>query len=994
MNLYKKIQSRWAVGFFAASFLIVMVLLLIPRLVNLEVVKQNIISRLSTSMAGELVYRQLDLRWFPQPSIAIYAANLTRPDDQLISISALKIYPKILPLLMGRVQFKRIEIVQPRLQFRLLNTNQLAHEANEDRAVIWHLRERMIGILTEPVLMDPDLVYLIQNGSIDILTTAAIDLNFRKVNAHLRYLDKQLRLKVSCESNIGREIVLSGWLQPDGQFGDGRLQIKQFRPHLLKEGFFSESSFQMIDSAMNLEVEFQADVNKRVQAELKLSGISFRMQNNDDTAKVDGGNIRVAIRVEPQTTIISLSKFLFDTPRMEVSGHMFINRTGPEIRLELSGIDIHIDALRKTALVIGGGNRNIENIFRIITGGRVPMITVSGRGRSLDELGRIENLTVKGAMAEGRIDIPGPELHLQHVKGNATIFKGILRSDRMQAQIGKSQGYNGEMTLGLFGANPPFHLEIDTLADAPQLQRILLRLVKNEKLQKELKRISQLAGKAKGRLIIGDYLDSLHISAKVSEAHFQAAYDRIPLPIEISGGTYELKQNSFVGRNINAKIGKSSFVGISGGWEWKPKPHLMVTTDKSRLDLNELHRWLKGFEHLEQTLQSLQITRGTSELSTLTITCDAADIPEYLFEVDGRVLQTFINNGMTPLAESIAIPDVKFSARSSSSGKVKIDLVGKQIRWGQSQLDVTGIVQIADHMAHLNLDVSADKLTWDHFSVKGRDRELSNPEVHFWGQHLRGAVRIKSATFSYGIWNWRSVLAKVIFTPVSTTVAIQKAELCGIPFPGKIRITPRNVELNFSPLVKDKDLEPDFTCILNRNGMVTGQYSLTASLINEAAEYGLVNSLKGKLDLKARSGRIYRYGILSKVMALLNLTEIFKGKLPDIVKEGFAYETITAQGKFGDGKFVLNEGIINGSSMTIIYSGTFNLIDETLELSVLVSPFKTIDSIVRKIPFVSHALGGRLISIPFAVNGKWSDYTVTPLVTDVSARRAPLTIEN
>jgi hypothetical protein len=383
-----------------------------------------------------------------------------------------------------------------------------------------------------------------------------------------------------------------------------------------------------------------------------------------------------------------------------------------------------------------------------------------------------------------------------------------------------------------------------------------------------------------------------------------------------------------------------------------------------------------------------------AELSTLSLRRDNEITPNYRFELEGIVRQAFIEREMTTSAASMVIPKVFFSARSAESGPTEIELSGKQIRWGKGRMDVSGKVHVEDNLMHLDLDVSADTLSWDHFSAYNRRRKESVQRSPFWGQNLRGAIRVKSAAFTYEAWKWQSIMAKVIFAPTSTTVAIQQADLCGIPFPGKIRITQENVEVDFFPQAIEKDLEPDFTCFWNRDEVITGRYSLAASLNNQTADAGIIRSLNGKLDFKARAGRIHRYGILAKVLALLNLTEIFKGKLPDIAKEGFAYDTITAQGKFEDGKFVLQEGIINGASMTIVYRGSVNILDETLNLSVFVSPFKTIDSIVKKIPLVNNVLGGRLVSIPFAVHGKWSDYTVTPLVADPSIRPAPLTIEH
>ena len=213
MNPSDKIQSRLTIGFVAASLLFLLVMLIIPRLVNLEMVKRTILSRLSTSMAGDLVYHQLELRWFPQPSIALHDASLTRPNHQIYSIAALKIYPKIFPLLGGRVQFKKIEIVQPRFQIELHPEVGLEPVECDIQATLRNLSERLLGLLADPVLTDSGLDYLIRDGQMDILTSEPIKPNFRKINAYLRYSNDQLRLKLSCESNIGKDIHLSGWLR-------------------------------------------------------------------------------------------------------------------------------------------------------------------------------------------------------------------------------------------------------------------------------------------------------------------------------------------------------------------------------------------------------------------------------------------------------------------------------------------------------------------------------------------------------------------------------------------------------------------------------------------------------------------------------------------------------------------------------------------------------------------------------------------------------------
>ncbi|MCK7513264.1 MAG: hypothetical protein MZV70_60695 [Desulfobacterales bacterium] len=62
----------------------------------------------------------------------------------------------------------------------------------------------------------------------------------------------------------------------------------------------------------------------------------------------------------------------------------------------------------------------------MVRGGGVPSITVSARGESLEELGRLENILIRGRMEQGRIFIPFVELDLDDVYGDVVIAGGIL----------------------------------------------------------------------------------------------------------------------------------------------------------------------------------------------------------------------------------------------------------------------------------------------------------------------------------------------------------------------------------------------------------------------------------------------------------------------------------------------------------------------------------------------------------------------------------------
>ena len=187
------------------------------------------------------------------------------------------------------------------------------------------------------------------------------------------------------------------------------------------------------------------------------------------------------------------------------------------------------------------------------------------------------------------------------------------------------------------------------------------------------------------------------------------------------------------------------------------------------------------------------------------------------------------------------------------------------------------------------------------------------------------------------------------------------------------------MELYLYPVAENRQLDQTVTCHWGKKQFVTGNFNLSGKLfaMSDSKEIGKV--LNGNLKFSAKDGRIYRYGILAKIFALLNVTEIFRGKLPDVVKEGFAYNSIKADGVLENGKFTFKEFIIDGSSMTIVCEGYIDLVRDEMDLVVLVAPFKTADFIIKHIPLVNHILGGKLVSIPFRVKGNPADPDVIPL---------------
>jgi hypothetical protein len=221
--------------------------------------------------------------------------------------------------------------------------------------------------------------------------------------------------------------------------------------------------------------------------------------------------------------------------------------------------------------------------------------------------------------------------------------------------------------------------------------------------------------------------------------------------------------------------------------------------------------------------------------------------------------------------------------------------------------------------------------------------------------------------------------ADISFNKTDTRVVIKKADLCGVQFPGILKVSADEFEIYFNPVATTQNLEPAIACLSAKKSLADGTFSLEGELMSKARSAAFPKSLTGNLQFAAEEGRIYRFGMLAKIFALLNVTEIYRGSVPDLTGKGFAYNSMVATGVFEDGKLIIKDTSIDSPSMGIAIEGNIDLIKKKVNLVVLVAPFKTVDRIVKLIPLVGNIMGGNLISIPFRAIGDLSDPDVIPL---------------
>jgi len=297
-------------------------------------------------------------------------------------------------------------------------------------------------------------------------------------------------------------------------------------------------------------------------------------------------------------------------------------------------------------------------------------------------------------------------------------------------------------------------------------------------------------------------------------------------------------------------------------------------------------------------------------------------------------------------------------------------------------LDLTGKVHASSGWFELDLDLKSDKLTWEGLArLLKRDGEgkIQKKGHHLYNWPLNGKITLTTDTFEYKELTWQPLHAEILFSAESVDIKISEARLCGISTPGRIRFSPKALNIHFMPESKGKPLQDMIGCLSGQREAVTGVYGLTCEIKGQDTPENIVPSLGGYVHFTSNNGRINKSIAASKILSLLNLTEIYRGQFPELKKEGLAYKKILLKGKINGGKVVVDEAVLDAQTMHVVGKGIFDLDEGVLDATAIVAPLKTVDRFMKKIPIARRIMGDKVFSMAVKISGPLYNPRVTVL---------------
>jgi hypothetical protein len=326
-------------------------------------------------------------------------------------------------------------------------------------------------------------------------------------------------------------------------------------------------------------------------------------------------------------------------------------------------------------------------------------------------------------------------------------------------------------------------------------------------------------------------------------------------------------------------------------------------------------------------------------------------------------------------------------ALSARDRDVKLDPAA--ITLGRSRGIFSGTISARNDGVALDLDLASPEVEWDDlreiFTSK-KDNEGSEEDQ---GQEksksnkkpipLRGTLRVNVDALRVKRFVFQPVHGTIMLDQDRTRYDVRKAAVCGIDIAGSAAVSRGTSDLSLNVSAKEQELAPTLMCLAGSDLKVTGKFDLVGSIAGVGPNEGLSRSLGAKTSFSARNGRVYNSVIVEPILKYKKIADIIGDRTAEMQKNGIPYDIFGIEGIIQDGTLMVSESMIKSPLMNLAANGNIDLMNDRLDITVLIAPFKKVDAVVKKIPLLGDILGGTLVTVPLRVQGPFKSPKVTPL---------------
>lgn len=621
-------MSRWKrVGLAVlGGFGLVMVLLLAGgfvalKFVDLAPLRSQIITQLAAQLGAEVKLARLRVSLLPLPHVVLDDVSVSIPGTVEATFTSASVFVRLWPLVTGKVQLATVRLDGLNLRAQLPRrggSSQAAPTAISMADLKNAVSAAVAGFSAVVAKQAPSMRLVVRDGTVNLSAEPERVFSFTNVRARLQFPPGQLSIDLECASNLWEHMSLRSALDTATLNGSGHVDVTRLRPHLLSARLFPEDTSPTGESGVNLGVRFSTDRLSLVQAEADASIPSLTVQRGRRSVVIRGGRLKAAVHADEKLTTIAVPELRLVYPRLRLSGNLSLDHVAPLASAALEATDIDVPSVRDVAAVVAGDAQLEQQIFDVIRSGEVPHFTMQAKGRTLPDLG--DGLVIKGRLVGGKIHVPGVQLDFDDVVGDATVADDVLIGEHAAGRLGNSHVSAATLRVGLSGDTPELHVDAMVQSAAAELPAQLRRLIVTPSFLRILDRISDVQGTASGKVILTGTTRDVAATVEVSQFNVSGRFQGISEPLQIQGGHFSYDAGHVGVTDVGVTVGASTFSHLSLGVDTtQTRSSLEAATGTSRIQLDEVYRWLAAAGWLSDSPWNPKALSGTLALESLRV---------------------------------------------------------------------------------------------------------------------------------------------------------------------------------------------------------------------------------------------------------------------------------------------------------------------------------------------------------------------------------------
>ena len=665
--------------------------LILPRILDSQPVKEKIRAFLLAKTNENVAFEKIDLVWLPRPTVVVHGASLSVADEVSGKIESIEVYPSIWGLLSGRLDISRVEAVSPAVAVRLPEPAEGAFNIDE-------IESKIRSIITTLGTEIPGIAVTVRGGSAEIKIGNRPPVILTDFDGRLKALPDDLDFQISSRANVFESLHIEGNIAAATLATQGRMKIERLNLRESIAALWPGPPEYVESGDLSLEVGLTSTGLKKIKTEINGTLPSLGLVRGNRKTVVEGSSFKAAISRDEGIVNAIIDRLDVASPRLAANGELTLDPASSS-RLKLAGKELDVSQVRDWALKIAGDIEVVEYIFRHVKGGKIPEISFQTAGRSFDELWKTNNMAVTGTLRDGNILGFATGSNLEEVSGPFVVSRGVLEANQFSARLGKIQGRDGVVRVGLEGKSAPFHLDMMVQADATELRSLLLRVVENEDFRKEVSKLRDVKGNLSGRLILGERIDSILPKVSILKAAISGSYDPIPYPISVKEGRFQYGDGKIALDSVSGTVGLSSFSEVTGSLSYSGARQIEVESGRFSLDVAQTSNLLNRFAVLPKGLRDVDFTQGRLDLIALSLKGPLDQPSQWDFSSTGSVSGIAVKHANLPGVMNV-------SGGSLSATPAKLTVSDAKVNLLDASVTVEGFLQ-GFNEAPLSLDATA-----------------------------------------------------------------------------------------------------------------------------------------------------------------------------------------------------------------------------------------------------------------------------------------------